>query len=199
MNRLLTLPYIEKFGGVVQTIQKVIPQEGNKSIVKRIPVSQVHQDQPCSLIDMEKETIQFLPESKLKGMLYFEDNGISLDTSKRSTSMNFYRSRMRLIVWLNQKLISPKFDIGLSSIAMNEIISMLGVSYGSSEIFKNMNVIVTNVPPANASLFSEYDYNEKETQFLMPPFDFFGIDLEIRFGISKGCKIVFTPTDGYKC
>ncbi len=200
MTRLITLPYIDKFGGVVQTLQKVIPMEGEKPIIKRIPFSNVHQTQPCELIEMERVNVQFIPEAKLKGMLYFEDNGLSMDNAKPSSSLNFYRSRLRLVVWLNQKKISPNFDIGLAAIAMNEMIGMLSIThYSNTDIFKNIRVTVSSIPPATASLFSEYDYNEKESQFLLPPYDFFAIDLEIRFGVPKGCKFEYLPSEPQTC
>lgn len=200
MTRLLNLPYIDKYGGVVQTIQKVIPGTGDsdKPIVKRIPISAVHQAPPnCSLA--EATSIHFIPEGKLKGILYFEDNGVVPDTSKRHTGLNFYRSRLRLVVWLNQKLLKETFDIELASIAMNEMISLLCTSPVNYDVFKNVSARVATIPPATSSLFSEYDYNEKETQFLMPPYDFFAIDLDIFFGIPKGCKVPVVPDPDLTC
>lgn len=199
MTRLLNLPYIEKYGGVVQTIQKVIPgAEADKPTIKRIPISAVHQAPAnCSLA--EAINIHFIPEVKLKGLLYFEDGGVSLDTSKRHSQLNFYRSRLRLVVWLNQKLIKQEFDIELGSIAMNEMINLLCTNPVNYDAFKNVSAKVAVIPPATSSLFSEYDYNEKETQFLMPPFDFFAIDLDIFFGIPKGCKVPVEPDPNITC
>lgn len=199
MTRLLNLPYIDKYGGVVQTIQKVIPDatEAGKSIIKRIPISAVHQaPENCSLT--EATSIHFIPEGNLKGLLYFEDGGSVLDTAKRHTGLNFYRSRLRLVVWLNQKKLSETFNIELASVAMNEMISLLCTTPANYDVFKNVTARVANIPPATSSLFSEYDYNEKETQFLMPPYDFFGIDLDVFFGIPKKCKVPFVP-DAVTC
>lgn len=191
MTRLLDLPYIDKYGGVVQVIQKLIPTDGEKVVVKRIPISAVH-EAPANCNLTEATNIHFLPESKLKGMLYFEDGGSVIDGTKRHTGLTFWRSRLRLVVWLNQKLIKETFDIELASQAMNEMITLLCLPPANIEVLKNFSVKVASVPPATSAIFSDYDYNEKETQFLMPPFDFFAIDLDVFFGIPKGCVVPVT-------
>lgn len=189
MTRLLNLPFIEKYGGVVQTIQKVIPgTDGEKSVVKRIPISTVHQaPENCSLVDAT--SLHFIPESKLKGLLYFEDGGSVIDVSRRHTGLVYWRSRLRLVVWMNQKLLKEKYDIEMGSVAMNQIIGLLVTNPENRDVFKALSARVASIPPATSALFSEYDYNEKETQFLMPPYDFFAIDLDVFFGIPKGCKV----------
>lgn len=194
MTRLLNLPYIQKYGGIVQTIQKVIPVAGSdKPVIKRIPISAVH-EAPANCQDLTTATsIQFIPESKLKGMLYFEDGGSVMDTTKRHTGLVFWRSRMRLIVWMNQKLISETYNIELAAMAMNEMITLLCTNPVNMDVFKSLQVKVASVPSATSALFSEYDYDEKETQFLMPPYDFFGIDLDVYFGIPKGCRVPVVP------
>jgi len=200
MTRLLNLPYIEKYGGVVQTIQKVIPGTGDngKAIVKRIPISAVH-EAPANCDLTEATSIHFIPEGKLKGLLYFEDGGSVMEPGKRHTGLTFWRSRLRLVVWMNQKLLKETFDIELGSVAMNEMISLLCTKPVNYDVFKNMAVRVASIPPATSSLFSEYDYNEKETQFLMPPYDFFAIDLDVFFGIPKGCKVPVVPDPNPTC
>lgn len=196
MTRLLGLPYIQKYGGVVQTIQKVIPVDGvDKPIIKRIPISAVHQA-PAGCTDLTTATsLHFIPESKLKGMLYFEDNGSVIDTSKRHSMLNFWRSRLRLVVWMNQKLLTESYDIELVSKAMAEMIGLLTVPAENFDVIKHMTVQVANIPPATSAIFAEYDYNEKETQFLMPPYDFFAIDLDVSFGVPKSCTVQFTPIE----
>lgn len=192
MARLFNLPYIEKFGGIVQVIQKVIPAVDGKSNIKRIPISAVHQAPAnCSLA--EATSIHFIPESKLKGMLYFEDGGSTVDTGRRHTGLNFWRSRLRLVVWMNQKLLKEKFDNQMGSQAMNEMISLLCTNPVNYEVFKQVKVEVASIPANTSALFTAYDYDEKETQFLMPPYDFFAIDLDVTFGIPKHCKVPMMP------
>lgn len=200
MTRLLNLPYISKYGGVVQTIQKVIPGVGDngKAIVKRIPISAVH-EAPANCDLTEAINLHFIPESKLKGMLYFEDGGSVINTGKRHSGLNYWRSRLRLVVWLNQKLLMDQFDIELASVAMNEMISLLCTNPVNMDVFKDLTIRVASIPPATSAIFSEYDYNEKETQFLMPPYDFFAIDLDVFFGIPKGCKVPVVPDPNPEC
>lgn len=195
MTRLLNLPYINKYGGVVQTITKVVTNGTNKPTLKRIPISAVH-EAPAGCGDLaEAINLHFIPESKLKGMLYFEDNGSVLDNNKRASSLTFWHSKLRLVVWMNQKLLTEQFDIELASMAMNEMITLLCTNPVNLDVFKNLRVEVASIPPATSSLFSQYDYNEKETQFLMPPYDFFAVDLDVFFGIPKGCRVPVIPAE----
>ena len=126
-------------------------------------------------------------------MLYFEDNGSVLNLSVRHTGLNFWRSKLRLVVWMNQKLLSETFNIELATLAMNEMITLLCTNPVNQDVFKNFKAEVASIPPATSALFSQYDYNEKETQFLMPPYDFFAVDLEVSFGIPKGCRVPVIP------
>lgn len=195
MAKLSGLEYISKAGGLVQTIQKVIPNGTDKPTIKKIPISAVHQaPENCDLT--EAISVQFIPESKLKGMFYFEDNGSTTDTSKRHTGLNFWRSRMRLVVWMNQKLINTTYDIEMVAIAMNEMIYRLTREKFNSGVFKNIMVAVSSVASQTSDIFSAYDYNEAETQFLMPPYDFFALDLDITFGIPKNCNVPLIPVEG---
>lgn len=189
MSRLYSLPFIDKFGGIVQTITKVIPN-GDKPILKRIPISAVHQA-PSGCSDLTDATsIHFIPESKLRGMLYFEDLGLTTDNSrKRHTGMNWYRSRLRLVVWVNQKNLLPEYSITFATSAMNQIIDLMVNGEQNFDILRNMKVSITSIPPATSALFANYDYNEQETQFLIPPYDFFALDLDIQFGVAKGCAV----------
>lgn len=194
MQRLLDLPYIDKPGGMVQTLKKVIPNAEGKPVVKRIPFSAVHQA-PANCDLSQATALQFVPESKLKGMFYFEDNGSSPDTGIRTTSLTHWRSRLRMVVWLNQKKLTETYDITFASKVMNEMIGKLLVRSENHEYFKLLSIEVGNIAPQTASIFSDWDYNEEETQFLMPPYDFFAVDFDIRFGIPRNCIVPVIPAE----
>lgn len=192
MTKLMGLPYIDKPGGLIQVWQKSVPPTGeDKATTKRIPISAIYAAMTnCDLTD--EKLISYVPESKLKGMFYFEDGGASLNSNKRSPSVNFWRSRLRLVAWFNTKNIQSQQDIMFTSNAQQEMISLLPSKPINVDIFKQFYVEPTNILAMESSIFP-YDYDEKETQFLLPPYAFFAIDLDVYYGIPKGCAIPVIP------
>lgn len=193
MNRLKDLPYITKPGGLVQTILKGVNNGSERLPVKRIPASMIHMPKPgCELVT--SPNLHYIPETKEKGIFYFEDNGVSFDLGRPTPALNYYRSRLRLVVWLNQRLISDQFDVTLSARVMNEMISLLTPNVNmSSEVLKNIHVEVSDIPAQSSEIFNRYDYDEKESQYLMAPYDFFAVDLDVSFGIPKNCPVPVVP------
>lgn len=198
MSKLVDLPYIDKAGGLIQVIEKVIPAQAgeDKPIIKRLPISAIHAilTNQCDTVAKNPELLYYIPETKLKGMFYFEDGGVTRNSAKRSTSLDFWSSKLRLVVWMNQAKIQATYDYNFTSNVIREMISRFPskpINY--NETLKQFYVDVSNIQPMSSSVFSAYDYNEKETQFLMPPYDFFAIDLNINYGIPRGCAVPIIP------
>lgn len=213
MSRLLHLDYIEKFGGIVQTKIKTDSRVGSKERVQnKLPTARVFRrfkasDDP---LQCDREEIvscglksniiePFLPESKLKGMIYFEDQGVQPDTGRRHTSLNFFRSTLRLVGWFNQKRLSNEFDNAFRSKAISEIVSHITRRYRNTELIKMMDVSFDGIPELDASIFSEYDFNEAQTQFLTEKYDFFAINFEVTFAMSKKCFVPFKVEQTNNC
>lgn len=203
MSKLLDINYIQKFGGIVQTIQRTA-LVGKEKVNVKIPVAKAFRQYKnitdrievlkCGLTSKILE--DFIPESKLSGMVYFEDNGIGPDINKRHSSIDFYTSKLRLVGWFNQSLISNDFNNMFRTQAMNEILQAIITDRPENRsILKMLKVSVDNIPKADASIFSDYDYNEAQTQFITAPYDFFAVDLNVSFGIPKKCLIKFTPEE----
>lgn len=207
MSKLLDIDYIEKFGGTVQTIQCTTKNARNEDDIYRIPVAKAFHQFKDDKKDANENRIEilrcgltkkiledFVPESKLSGMVYFQDNGISPDTSRRHTGLNFWISKLRLIGWFNQKKFRNQFDNEFRSQAMLEIIGKITTRRPINQgVIKFLHVTVDNVPSTDASIFADYDFNESQNQFITAPYDFFAIDLNIAFGTPKNCLIQFTP------
>lgn len=210
MSKLIGIEYVEKFGGVVQTIERTTLNARGESIAYRIPVAKAFHYFKDAEKDINENRIEvlncglksaimedFLPESKISGMIYFEDNGVSVDTSKRHSGLNFFNSKLRLVGWFNQKKFREIFDNDFRSKAMieimNKILTKRPIKQGN---LSQMMVRISSIPPLDSGIFSSYDFNESQTQFLTAPYDFFAIDLDISFAIPKNCsEIKFIPEE----
>lgn len=184
LNALGNLPYIDKKSGVVQVVEKAIATSGG-SVLKKFPFSSLATlkgvDQIGKLVDMT-------PESQFKGILYFEDKGINL--GKPSASTNEYISDFRLVVWLNTKIAGTSRGNAMSEIVFK--LTAERIPTIDTQVFKMVNVKVSNIPPVTPAIFAEYDYDEAKSQYLIPPFDYFAIDISVSYRIPKGCLTLFT-------
>ena len=204
LNKLGDLPYIDKSCGIVQVVEMPV-SNGGETVYKKIPVSAMATAEECSASNITN--IEMIPNSKLKGMLYFEDRGITLGVRRGSSQQ--YRSELRLVCWLNTANITYAFaDNGVKipdpfyiTKVMNEIIQLLTPRKGVtiSYPYFNVGVVVNRIPEANAQIFAPYDYDEKRTQFLFPPYDFFAIDLTVTFELASGCIPERDPAGPMPC
>lgn len=189
------LPYIDKKTGLVQTVFKPINANGETKYIK-IPVSTLATAQECSASDTA--AVDMVPDSKYKGILYFEDRGTGLG-ARRSVSQQ-YRSELRLVCWLNTlKINGGEPDMSFSAKAMNEIINIVTGKIISSSPFVNINATVSRIPEQNANIFSPYDYDERRTQYLFSPYDFFAVDLSVSFDLARNCIPDLLVTPPTKC
>lgn len=194
LSALGDLPYIDKKTGVVQLIEKPVNVSG-ETIFKKIPVSTLATSQECGAADLS--AVDLIPDAKYKGLLYFEEKGSSIGVRRSSTQQ--YKSDLRLVCWLNTLRINGGVpDMLLAAKAMNQIIQILTGTIPNSSPFINIGVAIARIPEANSGLFP-YDYDEKRTQYLFSPYDFFAIDLSVSFDLARNCKPDIVPIDPPTC
>jgi hypothetical protein len=182
LSRLTDAAYLDRTSGIVQVLRRMdqISQDG-PLIEKRIPYAH-----DASLIDNTVSGNAMIPNSAFKSCLYFEDQGISKVSA--GTRGITYDSRMRLVCWMNMRLAFGDYNTAKTALVMADIISRLTtVRNFNSGFFSTLNCSVTNIPAQNAAIFQDYDYSEVEAQYMMPPFDFFALELNIRFTVPQEC------------
>ena len=118
----------------------------------------------------------------MKGLIYFEDNGTNPDGKK-------YVSNLTLICWINRAKVVSNIYSEITGIAIQNILNKIGIDENPENVsmFQGLTVSLTKIFPQEASLFSKYTYDESVTQYLRPPFEFFGLGLQIKYGINAKC------------
>jgi hypothetical protein len=195
MNKLIPqIKFADKFGGIVQVVQKKTAVGQATTVIKKIPYSNVYKIPSKEQIQNAgmSEGMQFIPEEKFKGLIYFEDEGCSL-SNIRHTRLTMYNAKLRLVCWINMKKISREYNVDTASMAINQASQILCNSKYEQQPFFGVRVSVTTVPPQSANIFSRYDFDQTQGQYLMPPFEFFAMDLNIRFGVPKNCYVGLDP------
>jgi hypothetical protein len=189
-----SLPFVDVVAGVARTIQYThVDPNGSKHNYK-IPVSWDTNITPCYA--GQKPEKDLVPDSSKRGILYFEDNGATLE---RDTSYgNRYRATVNLICWYNKAKIVDNVYAHVQSTFIEMIKDALKIGRNpfNQAPFTGVIITITKIAPQDNTSFKKYTYNETTRQYLMPPFEFFNLTLDVRFTIAEDCIINNTqPAD----
>ena len=185
-NKLTGLPFVEKLAGLVQTVEDLTFSDDDTQTIlyrKRFPVSYdvVGAGNDCT--GREKD---LQPDSSKKSIIYFEDFGSRVNTL--NDGMIDFASSLRLVCWLNRNLLVGDAYQEITAYCMTAIIGKLcNPKYQNLGIFAQLLVKPTIIPAQNSDLFSRYTYDQNVRQYLRPPYEFFGIDLQCTYKSSSKC------------
>ncbi len=189
LGTLYGATYLDRTAGVVQVvIRKVmVDQENGISIERRVPYSD-----SATFEEAGKMSQAMVPDSKYKSCLYFEDQGIAVGDTFGGRGP-VYTSRLRVVCWLNMERIVGAYDTAVTTQIMADVIKRIRALNNSNKgVFISIRPKVVAVPIQDAAIFSPYNYDETVSQYLMPPFDFFALDIETTFTIGDPCIQSFT-------
>ena len=178
MGRLIAdgkIPFIDVYSGLVQTVTTKIPNGDDIMITKRMPVSyNVVGDESCTK-SPEKALI---PNSNRKGIIYFEDNAGISTIRELSGGRKLYRATLIMVVWLNRRKIAGDDYANISQSAFETITEKLRKDKAGENQIKNISFNRFRQEP---NIFAKYTYEETETQYLRPPFEYFAVDVTVNF------------------
>lgn len=176
------LSFVDKIAGLVSTQYMTITDENGTKVTKSYPVACCTTADDCKTGAYNDLT----PNSAYKTVIYFEDGGVSLlESTGRFKKL---RSRLRLVCWINvAKLNSDTCYIDSPCTASTNIIIEILRNIPEFPVnhipFMQVKFDVVNQVVRSNSVFSQYTYNEKQTQYLMSPYDYFALDIETTFAI----------------
>ena len=179
-EQLTGLPLIEKVAGLVQVAeyQETVYDDNGvpTTYTKRILLSQdVQYDKGCENTDL-------VPDDNKTGFLYFEDGGTTGLSLRRISSR--YRSKLRLVVWLNPKrTYQQNYNVVpvLLAHCINRVQALNGTNVG---LFQGIRVTIDGLPKQDKNIFAPYTYDHFNTGFILPPYEYFAIDLSMEYTIS---------------
>lgn len=134
--------------------------------------------------------IDLVPDSSKTSVVYME---MALEPSVVSSKHNGtrFRSSLDLVVWLNYQ----KINLGMvdTDVLVANMIENIPSRIANNE-YVGVGIRVISVSIKDKFVFNKYTYNNN-MQFLMYPYDFFSIRLEVEYTIPKGCSILTEKTD----
>jgi hypothetical protein len=175
------LSWIDKIAGLTQIAK--VTQGG---VEKRFPIScDLTFDDACTTGCYD----ELMPNSQYSSVVFFEDG--SFNFIRQEGGKLLYESRLRLVAWLNYKKLPG--GCGSSGDYVISIIKALPAFPQNVGDMIRLSITVTSQAQRSSGVFSKYTFDEKTSQFLMLPFDFFAIDLRTEFYLIPECV---EPTEG---
>lgn len=181
-DRIASLPFIDVLAGMVQTVEEVNETETGV-IRKRFPLAV---DTNMTDVCAGGPERALTPDSSKKSVIYFEDFGSQITREGRNGAQSFVTS-LRLIAWLNRERLTGNAYQTITGYCIASICRRLDIKFQNAGIFQRLNVVPSRIPIQDASLFSRYTYDEAIRQFLLPPFEVFGIDFNCSYQVKAGC------------
>lgn len=181
------VPAADKVAGLVRAVQFNQKTPDGKTVVKTLPLACDFTD-PNACTDLEVTNL--VPDGNKRSIVYFEDLGWTRSNVKLPRAVQ-YVSRLRMVVWMNTKMIGDQCSSGVS--VQQDFVNAVQVEPYSDGDVLSISHRVYNVPPVSNGIFSKYSYAEAERQYLTWPFDYFALDIETKFVVQDGCKIPLTP------
>ena len=174
------LPWIDKLAGMTQ-VAKIQQTSDNRKVEKRFPIScAMEYDDACK----EGCYDELAPNSKYQSVVYFEDGSFSF--RERRGKRLHYESNIRLVAWLNYKLLRGA-GCGSTGEYILDIIKALPDVPQDIDAMRGVTITVTSQARRDSGIFSAYTYNEFQTQYLLIPYDYFALDIKTEFFVIPEC------------
>lgn len=175
--RLQDLTYVGRLAGLVRVIS--YERQGTKVT---IPVAMSVQDRVAC--EAGNELREMVPDDRYASMVYFEDAGVTRSATR--TRGVIFTSRVRLVCWLNTA------RLGGEAMAADKLAQVFVglINHGpyNSGPFLGVRHRVEGMPERGTGLFQRYTYPDSSRQYLMHPFDAFGMEVVTEFRIRPGCE-----------
>jgi hypothetical protein len=185
-SRLEGLPFVDKLAGLVRPMRIEVISDGGRA-PKTFPVSS-----DLSFNDVEKGKYKdLIPQSKYNSIIYFEDNGTSL--AYRERGRVGFVGRLNLVGWLNLDKINC-LKTG-STEAILSILSTFPEGHFSVDELREIRITAVSEVVKSNAIFARYSYDEIKTQYLLHPFDYFALAINVEYWVKLNCvqPINITP------
>lgn len=194
------LNFVDKITGLVRPLIKTDVVEvfnddnekiGEQIIKKVFPVSCDVTHKQCF---EEGHYADLVPNDEYISIIYFEDRGTVLTGTQGR--LHNYTSGLRLVCWLNME----RFDTSACSISAPVIAAIVkaiptGTFNADGTAYQRISVQLASILPKTSAIFGAYTYNEETNQYLLYPYDYFAIDLNVSFSIHDNCIETLTIKD----
>lgn len=187
--------FIDKLAGVVKTAVRSGKDSNNGRTLQSFPIACGTSFEDCnkngSLTDL-------VPNSNLGCIVYFEDLGVRL--LSKSGQLRNWKASYRMVGWINMKKLGSD-SCSVSGTIINTILNQFPENQFNvaSTPYQRCSIEVLGQDPKSLNPFSKYSYDEDKTQYLMHPFDYFSMQVDVDFSVHKSCVVAFEKETSIIC
>lgn len=177
------LSFLQWCAGLTQVAEKETGD--SSSTVVRFPISDDYHlgSEHCGT---EGPVQDFTINSGLTGLCYMEE--LFCRPGKSDSVKQLMESGLRIVVWLNPEkyLTGQQLTPFVGTRAQQQVLKTLKDNWSPSPAsgITGASYTVSNIIQQDKSIFSKYTYNAAQAQFTLLPYQFFCIDLDIRYYMS---------------
>lgn len=179
------LPWLDKTAGLTRAITF---QKGSGKAPYTWPVA-------CTVDDplaCEESTIaELLPDDRYASIVFIEGDAYPRRVKEPGLGVK-YVSRLRVVAWLNCSRLGGACNCG-DLAAQNLIAAIDGKKYQEGYFTSVRHKVVGGGPARGKDIFARYTFDEKRSQYLHYPFDFFALDVETEVRVMPGCESKLNP------
>jgi hypothetical protein len=190
-NHISGLDFVDKIAGLTSVLTFDIKgPEG--TVQKSFPVACCVSPEECTKNGAYND---LMPNSEYRTVIYFEDGGITFNRSE--SNWKYYTSNLRLVCWINIAKIygddcKTEQPCTYAAHIIADIIRSLPEFPQNIPPFDRVYSEITNQLVRSPSIFSAYTYDEKHSQYLLSPYDYFALEISTQFAICLKGVAVYT-------
>jgi len=189
------LDFVDKIAGLTSVATFAVKGADNTPVEKTVPIACCVTAEDCK----QGAYNDLMPDSKYKTVIYFEDGGVSFERAEGK--WKYYTSTLSLVCWINVARINSEYcktgeACTLAAHLIAEIIRVLPEFPQNSSPFGHVYSEVTSQAVHSSSIFAAYTYDEKHSQYLMYPYDYFSLEITTKFAICLDGTDVYDSTCG---
>lgn len=183
-TKIQSLSFVDKIAGLTRPVMVDVLGEGNTKVQKIYPIACNVSTDDC----IKGRYQDLIPNSKYASIIYFEDLGTTF--TKEAQNWMKFDSRLSLVCWMNLKKLGECEKCTTSTEVLLSILGILSeFPFNDSTYAPIREIKIESIGEAVKSnnIFSKYTYDEKTTQYLLYPYDFFMLNMSVSYRINLHC------------
>jgi hypothetical protein len=183
-GKLEGLDFIDKIAGLARPIMINVPGTNNDKVQKIFPIACDVTHNDC----ISGKYQDLIPNSKYSTIIYFEDAGSTIQ--KAANNWATFNSRLNLICWMNLKKLGECSVCTTSTAVLLSILAALPefpINDANYSPIRDVKIEGVSEAIKSNAIFNKYSYDEKVTQYLLYPFDFFMLNISVSYRVNLHC------------
>lgn len=190
INNLLpyftTLNFADRVAGIAYPLELPTMDENNTTVLKKFPVIENLTKNQCDGNDY----ISLVPDDSLKSLIYHELISDRIDEDNDSYQQ--HTATVRLVAWFNLRNINEHLT------NCEQLLQLINnkIPFQIADFSTAYRITCETIDKRirDKSIFSSWTYSESEKQYLIYPFDFGHLTLQISYRLNKCAEdIVLDP------